>query len=371
MIDQRKKVCLIYNYAQHYRLGVFKLMDKHLNCDFYFGDKMGDVKKMDYNELDGFKGELKNVPLFSNFYWQSGALSLFFKNYKNYIILGEYYCISTWLILFLSIFSSKKVYLWSHGWYGKETSIIKFIKKIFFSMGTGIFLYGEYAKKLMIKEGFDSSKLHVIYNSLNYDEQVVIREKLVKSDIYLNHFGNKSPILIFIGRLTKVKKLHYILEAQKKLKDQNFLLNLVIIGDGEEREFLNSKVSEYGLKECVWFVGQLYDENAIANYIFNADLCVSPGNVGLTAMHTLMYGTPVITHNNFALQMPEFEALQIGKTGDFFEHENVHSLTEKILQWFQKDLSREEIRKNCYQVIDDKFNPKFQVSEIKRVVYDN
>ncbi|CAM3031757.1 glycosyltransferase family 1 protein [Chryseobacterium flavum] len=365
----REKICLIYNYAQHYRLGVFKLMDQQMECDFYFGDKMSDVKKLDYNELKGFKKELKNVPLFSNFYWQKGAVSLFFKDYKKYIILGEYYCLSTWLILFFSIFSSKKVYLWSHGWYGKESFVIKLIKKIFFSMATGIFLYGEYAKKLMIKEGFKPSKLYVIYNSLNYKEQIGIRKKLIKSDIYPDHFENKFPVLIFIGRLTKVKKLHYILEAQKKLREQGLLLNLVIIGNGEEKEFLSSKVLEYGLKDYVWFVGQLYEENAIAEYIFNADLCISPGNVGLTAMHTLMYGTPVITHNNFALQMPEFEALTIDKTGDFFEHESVSSLAIKIHQWFQKDLSREEIRENCYHIIDKKFNPDFQVSEIKKVMY--
>jgi len=370
MMEQRKKICLIYNYAQHYRLGIFKLMDNELDCDFYFGDKMGDVKKLDYKELKGFRKELKNIPIFSHFYWQSDALSLFFKKYNNYIILGEYYCLSTWLILIFSVFSSKKVYLWSHGWYGKESFIIKLIKKFFFSMSDGIFLYGEYARKLMIKEGFDSSKLHVIYNSLNYEEQILIRENLVKSDIYLSHFGNKAPVLIFIGRLTKIKKLHQILEALKKLKDQNFPLNLVMIGDGEEKEFLNSKILEYGLKNNVWFVGQLYDEKAIANYIFNADLCVSPGNVGLTAMHTLMYGTPVITHNNFAFQMPEFEALEIDKTGDFFEYEDVCSLIEKIREWFEKDLSREEIRKNCYQIIDTKFNPRFQVSEIKRIVYE-
>lgn len=54
-----------------------------------------------------------------------------------------------------------------------------------------------------------------------------------------------------------------------------------------------------------------------AEFIYNADLCVSPGNVGLTAMHSLVFGCPVITHNCFEWQMPEFEAIQPGITGDF------------------------------------------------------
>src|SRR5690554_6019915 len=127
----KNKYCLIYNYAQHYRLGIFKLLNNELNFDFYFGDKMGDVKKIDYSELTNFKQELRNIKIIHNFYWQKGALNVFFKKYEKYIILGEYYCLSTWLILILSRFTNKKIYLWSHGWYGKENKLQKLVKKIF------------------------------------------------------------------------------------------------------------------------------------------------------------------------------------------------------------------------------------------------
>lgn len=107
------KPCLIYNYAQHYRLPIFQLLNYELGCDFYFGDKMKDVRKLEYKLLPGYKKELKNIHLFSIIYWQKGALSLFFKNYDTYIILGEYYCLSTWVILLLSKFSKKK-YIYGH-----------------------------------------------------------------------------------------------------------------------------------------------------------------------------------------------------------------------------------------------------------------
>lgn len=53
------KICLIYNYAQQYRTDIFSLLDKEMGVDFYFGDKMADVKKMDYSLLKNFKSELK------------------------------------------------------------------------------------------------------------------------------------------------------------------------------------------------------------------------------------------------------------------------------------------------------------------------
>ena len=60
----------------------------------------------------------------------------------------------------------------------------RIIKKIFYSLPTDIFLYGEYAKNLMIKNGISSNKLHVVYNSLDYDTQVLQRRKLKSDDLY-------------------------------------------------------------------------------------------------------------------------------------------------------------------------------------------
>lgn len=360
------KTCLIYNYAQHYRTSIFKLLDKELGVDFYFGDKMDDVKKMDYSQLKNFKGELKNIKIFSAIYWQKGAVSLFFKKYDKYIILGEYYCISTWCILLLNRFSSKKIYLWSHGWYGNENVIKKVIKKIFFNLSDGLFLYGDYAKKLMIKEGFRDENLHVIYNSLNYDDQLLVRKKLRKTDIYSNYFKNDYPILIFIGRLNKGKKLEQLINAFKQLKDNGIFVNLVFVGTGIEEERLKEKANS--INNNIWFYGSCYEEEKIGELIYNATICISPGNVGLTAMHSLVYGTPVITHYDFSSQMPEFEAIKESISGTFFVKDNETDLANKIQAWLSKSKHREKTRFDCFEIIDKKYNPHFQLEVIKKVL---
>ncbi len=359
------KICLIYNFAQHYRVGIFKLLDKELNCDFYFGDKMDDVKKLDYSELKNFKNELKNKSIISPIYWQSGAISVFFKPYDRFIMLGEYFCITTWIILLFSKFSSKKIFLWTHGWYGNEGFLKRIIKKVFFKLSDGLFLYGDYAKQLMINEGFDVNKLHVLYNSLDYEKQLLTRNQLASNNIYVDYFKNYNPVLLFIGRLTRIKKLDQIIDALNFLKLQGKFYNLVLIGKGEEMDFLKEKVSNLKLNDVVWFYGSTYDEFEIGNLIYNADLCVSPGNVGLTAMHSLVYGTPVITNSDFSSQMPEFEAIEKNVTGDFFEKNNVQSIVRTIINWSNTKKTRNEIRNNCFEVIDNKFNPNYQLKVIK------
>lgn len=356
------KLCVIYSFAPHYRSAIFKLLDKEYDTSFFFGKKDHDIKKMDYSLLSGSVTELERSKI-GPFSYMHGVPSLAFKDYSDYLLLLGPLSISSWLLLLLLKFSPKKhVYGWTHGWYGKENKFQGWLKKLNFKLADGIFVYGNYARDLMINEGFNPDKVHVIYNSLDYERQIELRNQVSKSCIFAEHFGNTNPVLIFIGRLTPVKRLDMLVQAVSKLRDQGSSYNLVFVGDGEERQALESMVSRFNIASQVWFYGACYDEDTNAELIYNADLCVAPGNVGLTAMHTMVFGTPVISHNKYELQMPEFEAIISGVTGDFFEYENQDSLTEAIDNWFKRNLSRDEIRQACYQEIDSKWNPNNQIN---------
>jgi glycosyltransferase involved in cell wall biosynthesis len=361
------RICLIYNFAQHYRTNIFMLMDSELPIDFVFGDKYLDVKKMDYSLLRNFKKEVKNITLIRKpIYYQKGILGILKEDYSSYLMLGETICVSTWLMLFLSIFYQKKIYLWTHGWYGKESRLKSFLKRIFFSMADGVFLYGNYAKELMIKEGIKEEKLHVIYNSLDYDKQLSLRKSLKPSRIYFDKFQNYNPNLIFVGRLTEIKRLDLLLFAIQKLNSESKKFNITFVGDGEKQQSLQKLAKELGLEKFVWFYGSTYNEEELSELIYNADLCISPGNVGLTAMHSMAYGTPVITHDDFANQGPEFEAIKDGSTGTFFSNGNIDSLIESISRWFSECPDRESVRKQCYEIIDTKYNPHVQLETFKK-----
>lgn len=363
------KLCLLYNFAQHYRTSIFKLIDQEFDCDFVFGDSMGDIKKMDYTLL---RGNVKEIHIFRylGLSFQRGVMGLLKQSYSDYILLGDTRSISTWLFCINArlFYPRKKVFFWSHGWYGKETRMECFIKVLFFKLPNGgTFLYGNYARELMIKKGFNPKKLFVIHNSLAYDEQMAIRKILSPMPIYQEHFGNNAPNLFFVGRLTSVKKLDMILRAMRQLEDKGQHYNLTFVGGGEKKEALESLTRELKLENRVWFYGPCYDEKKLGEMIYNADLCVSPGNVGLTAMHTMVFGTPVLTHDDFSHQMPEFEAIIDGKTGMFFKYGDVNALAVCINKWFtEKAEKREEVRKACMEEIDNNWTPYFQIDVLKK-----
>lgn len=363
------KICCIFNVGALYRAPIFHLIDDSFDCDFFIGDDTGvPLKKMDYQSLKGLKATLHNVRI-GHFTWRKGYRAACKKEYDTFIMTGEPDCITDWFVLLWARIHKKKTLLWCHGWYGRESFFTKIIKKIQYQLNSGLLLYGNRAYNLLIKEGINKEKLFVIHNSLDYSKQLEIRSSLQPSHIYQNHFGNDNKNIIFIGRLTEVKRFDLLIEAVSILKSRGETVNVTFVGDGIERKNMEKLIAERSLQKGVWFYGACYDEQINAEMIFNADLCVSPGNIGLTAMHVLMFGCPAITNDDFAHQMPEFEAIQKDITGDFFKAGDSTSLADTISSWFLKHKDdREIVRQACYKEIDDNWNPNYQIEIIKSAI---
>ena len=138
---------------------------------------------------------------------------------------------------------------------------------------------------------------------------------------------------------------------------------MLIIGDGS---ILNKLKNEYNnFIESGWlhFYGATYDENELGNLIFHSDLCVSPGNIGLTAIHSLTYGTSVASHSNFRNQMPEVEIIKEGINGFMFKENNIEDLALKIESFFNsKRKSKKVIRNKILKL----YNPKNQLKVFKK-----
>lgn len=361
------KICLISVSSAHYRSEIYSLMDLCLGVDFIFGNSVSSFKSIDSNLLRNVK-RTKIVHLIGRLIYLPNVIS-YSKGYDVIIDNLGIYCVSGWLLWIVSKVRGQRLYYWAHGWYGKEYGLKRMLKCLLYKQADGVLLYGNYARDLMIKQGFKPEKLHVIYNSLSYSTQLKIRETIKESDIYVDHFGNDNPVLIFIGRLTKVKCLDLLIEALTVMRDHGKMCNLVVIGDGIEKASLQEMAKKRDLERQCWFYGASYNEMENSKLLFNADICVSPGNVGLTAIHSMTYGTPVITHNSFAWQMPEFETIKEGKTGSFFNKGDVSSLAAVIEKWLLNHQDRNRVRLDCYSVIDSCWNPKYQLNTFKKVLF--
>jgi len=366
-----KKTCFILNYAPHYRELIFNKLIKELNCDIYCGDKLNyQLKKINNEAMVKPIQELRTTWFLSRFAWMNGEIKLLFNpNYKYYVITGQLFFISDLVLIILSKFTKKQVFIWNHGIYGREGRIKKLAYFLQYLLLDGGFIYSERGKSLLVSLGIKPEKLKVIYNSLNYDIHKLIRKQSIDREFYtkLNLFKNNSlPILIFIGRLETNKKLNILIDAVRQLSTSEHPVNLIIVGQGVESDHLKELTA--GIEEFVHFFGPSYDEIKNGKLIANADLCVSPGNVGLTAILSLTFGTPVCTHDDLTLQMPEVEVIIPHETGFFFNLVS-NSLQNEIIKWFIQNRPRNMIRRKCYEIIDQKYNPYYQVEIFKQMLH--
>ena len=353
-------------------MAVYRLMNRRLGAVFFFGDRLRsgeNIRKLDYSLLPGFRKELK-TRFFGPVEYMGGWMrAAFDKNNKVFIITNSYYAVNQWFFLFVCKLLGKPVYVWTHGMRSSVPSengsrLTLFLARVYRRFVSGFFLYGDRAKENMTAMGYDREKLHVIYNSLDYEAALRLRESIPENP-WKTVFGNDLPVLVFIGRLTEVKKLDMLLEASGILSARGLDVNVAFIGDGPEKERLTGLAS--GVHN-VAFLGAMYDEELIYKHLYHSTLCVSPGNVGLTAIHCLSYGLPVVTHSDFNSQVPECEAIVPGVTGELFRKGDVADLADKIESLLKSGISRETFRMNCHKVVDERYNPEYQVDVMEKVI---
>jgi glycosyltransferase involved in cell wall biosynthesis len=229
------------------------------------------------------------------------------------------------------------------------------------------------AKDFAESYNVDSSKIKVIHNPINLDEI----EKFCEENLNEYELIFKHPVLITAGRLTKQKGQWYLLRVFKALKEKHKDLKLVILGEGELKDYLVKLSEELGLKTYVWDKDELsesfdvyflgFQKNPF-KFIARAKLFVFPslwegfGNVLVEAMAC---GVPVISSDcrsgpreilapdtdfNYQTQKPEFAEYGVLMPVFDVKYKNAEEpLGEKEMMWvgiIDKLLEDESLRKN-------------------------
>lgn len=351
------KICIIGG-SSLYRLPIYNQMAKEINCDYYISEddpQMG-IVKYDVTQLSNYKGQLgQEKKVVGNFTWIGGMIGLFFKPYDIYIIGGPY-CLCSWIMILLSFFSKKKIATWSHGLYGREKGLRKIIKILYYKLCDINFVYNKRAVALMEKANIKSQNI-CVYNSLDTDLELSIRNDLNVDNQYRNIFKNDYPVVIFVGRVIEDKRLHQVIDSMVYLREKGIRFNFFVVGKDIDGVNLKKIAADKGVSDNIYMYGPCYDNKITAQFFYNAAVCVSPGAVGLTATNAMTYGCPVISHDDFSHQGPEFEAIVPGVTGDFFKSNNIKDLSDKLYKWITIDSKeRAEIRKNCFNEVDNNWN---------------
>lgn len=369
-----RKVAVVCHYFPHYRTATLRRLAASKQNEYWFLAATWDPQRQ------GVKGSpIEQHSRFRSLWtWRLG--SLFFqpgllgwalgRQVDTLVIAAVPHCLSYWIAPWLARLRGKRVIFWTIGWIQDERGPKNLLRVAFYSLANSLLMYGHYGKVLAMQRGFRPERMHVVYNALDYETQSRHRSAVTPEMIQETRRSlfpdPETPILVCCSRLQPHRQLGLVIAAMARLREQSVCPNLLLVGDGPEKERLQQQAAEAGVP--VHFYGACYDEAILSRLIMSCDLTVAPGMVGLTAMQSLAYGTPVLTHDDPYQQAPESDALEPGLTGQFFRYQDVDDLARKIREWFAQRPDRDLVRQSCLRMIERFYNPEYQARVIERAV---
>ncbi|OYR48490.1 hypothetical protein DJ73_19415 [Halorubrum sp. Ea1] len=206
--------------------------------------------------------------------------------------------------------------------------------------------------QLIDEFGIKKEKLSVIYNPV-YDTRV---QSGSREPVNHSPFDQSSDIVLSVGRLVPAKGYDILLRSFKKIIDQREA-NLVILGEGPERERLEQLSIDLGIKSCVYFPG--FKQNPY-KYMSNADVFVSSSRsegFGNAIVEALGCETSVV-----ATRCPSgpAEILADGRYGRLVPPENPHELARAIIESINCPTDRELLRSRAEDFSQEKIIDEYE-----------
>lgn len=161
-------------------------------------------------------------------------------------------------------------------------------------------------------------------------------------------FENKR-IIIAAGRLTKQKNFSYLLDEFSVFFKKNDQFILLILGEGEERNQLEKKILENGIKDKAYLLGNV---DNVSSYFIKSEIFVlsslweDPGFVMMEAAINNLYVIASDCPNG------PVEFLNNGKNGIIFPSNTKGKLFSSLLEFNKlsakkKFIDKYELKKNC------------------------
>lgn len=142
-----------------------------------------------------------------------------------------------------------------------------------------------------------------------------------------------EKLLLFVGRIAKEKAIDKIINAFKKVKENNLKIKLLIVGDGPSLDELKKLNKELGLEDYIYFAGKK-PFNEVPIYYHGADGFISASTSetqGMTYIEALASGLIVLANYDEVLT----DLIIENKNGYFFNNEE--EIYEVIKRFSQLD----------------------------------
>ena len=160
---------------------------------------------------------------------------------------------------------------------------------------------------------------------------------------------SEERVIITVSRLVKKNGVEDIIKAAQDLR-----FKLLIIGKGEQEEYLKDLTKKLNLEDNVLFLGEVSHKD-LPQYLWISDVFVRPSlseGLGNAFLEAMAAGVPAIGTKVGGI--PDF--LREGETGLFCEVQNPKSIAEKIETLLKDKKLRLRLVENGRKLVEEKYN---------------
>ncbi|MCC7431039.1 glycosyltransferase [bacterium] len=202
-----------------------------------------------------------------------------------------------------------------------------------------------------------TKKIHLVFDGV---------KKLDHSK--LDFTKNEKITFISVGRLVYKKGFQFLIEASKILDDKGFNFETLIIGDGELREQLETKVKTLKLENKINFLGSMENSKILQLFAKSTAFvlpCVEAENgdidgIPLIIVEAMFTKIPVISSRISGIP----EIVKDNETGLLCEEKNVRQIAEKMeLIATDRELAK-RLSENALAFVEENFEIEKTIAKL-------
>jgi 1,2-diacylglycerol 3-alpha-glucosyltransferase len=169
-----------------------------------------------------------------------------------------------------------------------------------------------------------------------------------KQTLSKTHLEDVNNIaLIYVGRLAPEKNLTFLIQAFSEVARTCENVNLILVGDGPERQKLENLAELMGVTHLVHFTGIVPNES-LPQYLSRADIFVTASvseTFGLSVIEAMACGLPVA-----AIDSPGIKDIVIHGVTGFLSSEELPDFIGNMTQLIANDALRQKLGKQACRI---------------------
>lgn len=201
-------------------------------------------------------------------------------------------------------------------------------------------------KKLYQQRLNRHEKIAAIYNPMMELSVLCQAEEPVKKELWL----------LTIGRLIQRKGMDYLAEVATRVLKKHKNWKWMVVGEGEERAFLEQVIKREQLQERLILTGQKED---VSFYLKRAQIYVMTSRIEGLPMCLLEAKAFRLPSVSFDIPTGPDEIIENGKNGYLIPAFDCKSMAEKIEELIEKEMIRKRFSENAWSNLQ-----KFQMKQI-------